>query len=57
MFDIQKYHDEKRMAMSDYILVFYYKIIRHQCKYGDRSIDTLLEYINEMEYRNIKWRL
>lgn len=54
---LKEYHDKKRSEYSDFILLYYFSIIKHQCKYGDRGLDTLLEYINELEFRGLKYRL
>ena len=54
---ITEYHDKKRSGYSDFILLHYFRIIRHQCKWKGRQIDILLEYINELEYRGLKYRL
>ena len=54
---LRLHHQEERAALSDYILLYRFKIIRSQCKWGNRPLDTLLEYINELEYRGIKYRL
>lgn len=54
---LKRFHDWKRSQYSDFILMYYFKLIRYQCKYGDRDLDTLLEYINELEYRGLKYRL
>lgn len=54
---MRDYHNKKRSEYSDFILLMYFKIIRYQCKYQGRQLDTLLEYINELEFRNLKYRL
>ena len=54
---IKRYHDEKRSNYLDLLLMYYFKSIRYQCKWEDRQIDTLLEYINELEYRGLRYRL
>ena len=54
---LQDYHNKRRSGYSDFILLHYFKIIRYQCKYLDRKDDTLLEYINELEYRGLRYRL
>ena len=54
---MKQYHDERRSQYSDFILLYYFKSIRYQCKWQGREVDTLLEYINELEYRGIKYRL
>lgn len=54
---MRDYHNKKRSEYSDFILLMYFKIIRYQYKYQGRQLDTLLEYINELEFRNLKYRL
>ncbi len=54
---LQAYHHKKRSEYSDYWLLHYFKLILYQCKYLDRDVDTLLEYINELEFRDLKYRL
>jgi len=46
-----------RSQLSDSTLLHRFKVIRYQCKYKDRQLDTLLEYINELEFRQLKYRL
>lgn len=50
-------NDKRRSEMSDFVLLYYFEIIKYQCKCGRRSVNTLLEYINELEYRGIRYRL
>lgn len=54
---LKEYHDKKRSELSDFILNYYYESILIQCKKFDRPDDTLLEYINELEYRGLKYKL
>lgn len=49
--------DIQRAALSDFILIHNFKMIRYECKYMGRSDETLLKYINELEYRGLKYRL
>ena len=53
---LKAYRDKNRSEHSDFIVLYYFKAIRYQCKWQERQIDTLLEYINELEYRGIKYR-
>jgi len=54
---LKEYHDKKRSEYSDFILMHYFKIVRYQCKWLGREIDILLEYINELEYRGLRYKL
>lgn len=51
------YLDRARSELSDNALLRYFKIIRSQVKYLNRNDDALIKYINELEYRNIKYRI
>lgn len=54
---LEDYRNKQRSEYSDTILLWYFKLIRYQCKYQGRQLDTLLEYINELEFRGLKYRL
>lgn len=54
---LEEFNDEQRASYSDSTLLRYFESILHQCKYCDRKDDTLLKYINELEYRGVRYRL
>ena len=47
--------DKERSEFSDFILLCRYKIIKRQCEQGYDKIETLLKYVNELEYRGLKY--
>jgi len=54
--NIRNFLDEERKEMSDGVLLYRYMIILGQLERGVREDDTMLiNYINELEYRNIKY--
>lgn len=52
---VEKYFNEKIANYSDFWLKLYYRSILHQCIYNNRSDKTLIRYINELEYRGLKY--
>lgn len=54
---IEGHHNKVRSEYSDSTLLRYFKLIREQSKWRGRQIDTLIKYINELEFRGIKYRL
>ncbi len=55
--ELQNYKDQVRANLSDIILWFRFRYILYQCKYQNRPDKVLLEYINELEYRGLKYRI
>jgi len=53
----KRYLRERRMNISNHILKHYFKILLRQCYLFNRCDRTLIEYINELEYRNLKYSL
>jgi len=49
------YRDDKRASLSDTNLILYYNIIKKQVEDGTRDGTVLIEYINELEYRGLKY--
>ena len=52
---MKEHHDEERSKLSDGVLLIRYNTIKAQILRGDRSDDVILEYINELEYRGLKY--
>lgn len=48
--------NEERMKLNDFILISRYKYILFQCKYLGRDTETLINYMFELEYRDIPYR-
>lgn len=53
--EMEKYHNDRRVELSDYILLERHGIIKIQYELGCRPDDTLIKYINELEYRGLKY--
>jgi len=49
--------NKQRSEYSNEVLLMYYKQILYQVKYTNRSDIVLINYINELEFRNLKYRL
>ena len=49
------WHDKNRMEMPDSVLLGYYNIILSQHKRGFDREKTLAKYINELEFRGLKY--
>lgn len=54
---MDKYLDDRRASLSDAVLLRYFKIILAQAKDGHDREEMLLKYINELEYRGLKYKL
>jgi len=52
---MKEHMDTKRASMSDHQLLLNYTIIKEQVKRGYRGDKTLVEYVNELEYRGLKY--
>lgn len=57
MIDIEKYFDKERSKISDIVVRIRFRIILLQCIYNNREDTTLCKYINEMEFRNMRYRV
>lgn len=55
MIESTNYWDIKRSMLSDLWLRIYYDIILRQCENGLRCDETLIGYINELEYRGLDY--
>ena len=53
---VEQYLFRQVMRLPDYSLKIRFKLIVYQCKYWDRSDDSLLLLQNELEFRNIRYR-
>lgn len=52
---LDDYFDKQRSELSNFTLKFRYGIIKRQVEAGLRSDETLIKYINELEYRELKY--
>jgi len=52
---VKDHQDERRSSLSDTNLLLYYAIIKKQVEDGTRDGTVLIEYINELEYRGLKY--
>ena len=52
---VKDFQDERRSSLSDTNLLLYYAIIKKQVEDGTRDGTVLIEYINELEYRGLKY--
>jgi len=50
-----EYHQKERMELGGFTLRMRYDWILFQCMYFDRSDDVLIEYMLELEYRNMEY--
>ena len=53
----EKFQDEERALLPDNVLMWRFEILLDRCWYFGRSDDILIKYINELEFRNLKYSL